>query len=51
LAGLGVGLLLLGAFFERLHPIETEMTVVGAIMLAVAHLTNWRLRIRKRLET
>lgn len=41
-----VGLLLLGAGavggFQRL--LETGLTVMGSVLLAIAHLTNWRLQ-------
>lgn len=42
--GLAVGgllLLLVGAFVEALHEVETPITVTGALMLASAHIWRW----------
>jgi hypothetical protein len=36
------------AFLLPLAPVETELTVAGAAMLATAHILNWRYRRRKR---
>ena len=38
----GLSLLLAAAFVERLHDIETPVTVLGAVLLASAHLWRWR---------
>jgi len=44
LAGVGLGLLLSGAFVEPLHDHETLLTTIGAILLAGAHLIRWQAR-------
>ena len=41
-AGLGASLLVAGAFVEALHDYETLLTVLGAILLAGAHLYRWQ---------
>lgn len=38
----GLSLLLAGAFIEALHDYETVLTVMGAALLAVAHIWRWR---------
>lgn len=38
----GLSLLLAGAFVEALHDYETLLTVMGASLLAVAHMWRWR---------
>ncbi|MEL6754286.1 MAG: MerC domain-containing protein, partial [Pseudomonadota bacterium] len=45
-AGLGLGLLVAGAFVEALHDYETPLTVVGAILLASAHAWRWHMHGR-----
>lgn len=40
----GLILLALGAIPLGSTPLETPVTVVGGLMLAAAHLTNWQLR-------
>lgn len=42
LIGLGFSLLVAGAFVEALHDFETELTVIGALMLATGHALRWR---------
>ena len=42
IAGLGLALLIAGAFVEALHDHETSLTVVGAVILAGAHILRWR---------
>lgn len=42
LALAGGMLLFLAAFIERLHDVETVLTVCGALLLAGAHLFRWR---------
>ncbi|MEO0982371.1 MAG: MerC domain-containing protein [Pseudomonadota bacterium] len=41
-AGVGLALLIAGAFVEALHDFETPLTVAGALLLASAHLWRWR---------
>ena len=38
----GLSLLLAGAFVEALHDYETTLTVMGAVLLATAHIWRWR---------
>lgn len=38
----GLSLLLSGAFVESLHDYETVLTVMGAVLLATAHIWRWR---------
>lgn len=38
----GLALLLAGAFVEALHDYETTLTVMGAVLLATAHIWRWR---------
>jgi len=44
----GLSLLFAGAFAEILHDYETELTVIGAILLSFAHLQ--RLQIRRHMH-
>lgn len=44
LAGLGLSLLFLGAAGWPTHEAETPMTVTGGLLLATAHVLNWRRR-------
>lgn len=37
----GIGFLLLGAFVESLHDYETQLTVIGALLLASGHALRW----------
>lgn len=37
----GLSLLLAGAFIEPLHDFETQLTIIGAILLASAHAWRW----------
>ncbi|MEM8985213.1 MAG: MerC domain-containing protein [Pseudomonadota bacterium] len=41
LAVLGLCLLLAAGFIEELHDFETQLTTVGAISLATAHIWRW----------
>lgn len=41
-AGAGVLLLASGAFVESLEDLETPLTVLGALILAGAHIYRWR---------
>ena len=38
---LGFGLLATGAFVEALHDLETQLTVAGALTLALGHALRW----------
>lgn len=40
----GLAFLIGGAFLSDVRAIETLLTVAGSLMLAAAHLANWRLR-------
>ncbi len=42
IAGTGVAFLFAAAFVHELHDYETPLTVVGALILASAHLFRWR---------
>ena len=42
IAGTGIALLFAAAFVHELHDYETPLTVVGALILASAHLFRWR---------
>ena len=42
LAGAGLLLLLLGALEWPSHALETPVTVAGSLLLATAHIWNWR---------
>jgi len=44
-AGAGVAILTAGAFVEAFHDFETPLTVVGAGILASAHILRWRATI------
>lgn len=44
LAGAGLALLFAGAAEFPSHDLETPVTVVGALLLAIAHILNWRRR-------
>jgi hypothetical protein len=37
----GLSLLMVGAFVETLHDYETQLTVIGAIVLASGHIFHW----------
>lgn len=37
----GFGLLAAGAFIEALHDFETQLTVAGAMTLALGHILRW----------
>ncbi len=41
LAVSGLSLLIAGAFIEQLEAYETPLTVIGALLLACAHLWRW----------
>ncbi|MEM6900871.1 MAG: MerC domain-containing protein [Pseudomonadota bacterium] len=40
-AVIGMALLISAAFMEALHDYETQATVLGALLLALAHATRW----------
>ena len=42
IAGTGVALLFAAAFIHELHDFETPLTVIGALILASAHVFRWR---------
>ena len=42
LAVAGIALLAAAAFVESLHDLETPLTVIGALLLASAHIWRWR---------
>ncbi len=42
IAALGVATLFAGAFVEAFHDIEVQLTVLGAMTLAGAHILRWR---------
>lgn len=42
IASLGVAVLFAAAFVHELHDYETPLTVIGALILASAHLFRWR---------
>lgn len=42
IAASGLGLLIAGAFVEAFHDFETQLTVVGALVLAGAHIYRWQ---------
>jgi hypothetical protein len=42
LASVGLSLLVAAAFIEPLQNLETPLTVLGALMLASAHILRWR---------
>lgn len=44
LAILGVALLILGAAGLPSHNLETPLTIAGGLLLALAHLVNWKRR-------
>lgn len=44
LASLALGILLLAAFAEPLHDVETILTTAGAVLLALAHTLRWQRR-------
>jgi hypothetical protein len=44
LAVTGLGFLIAGAFAEAFHNYEVTLTVLGALILAVAHIYRWRTR-------
>lgn len=46
----GLSLLMAGAFVEALHEFERPLTLAGALLLSLAHLTWWR-RHRRGLKT
>ncbi len=45
-ASMGLLLLVLGAFVERFEAHETALTVLGALLLAAAHVWRWRRHAR-----
>ncbi|MDQ3080049.1 MAG: MerC domain-containing protein [Pseudomonadota bacterium] len=45
-AGIGLGLIGIGAIAGFAVLIETSVTVLGSLLLAAAHLVNWRSRLR-----
>lgn len=45
--GVGLGLLTAGVFAASSEAMETALTVGGGLLLATAHLRNWRLRGRR----
>ncbi|RIJ27386.1 MerC domain-containing protein [Henriciella algicola] len=51
LAGIGLALLIGAAFIEGLHDLETPLTVVGALLLATAHIRRWRRQHEAALTT
>ncbi|SEM42164.1 MerC mercury resistance protein [Pseudoxanthomonas sp. GM95] len=51
LAGLGLTGLVAGAFGFPTHAWETPVTVVGSLLLASAHVWNWRRRPHADCET
>lgn len=51
LAGIGLTLLIGAAFIEGLHDLETPLTVVGALLLATAHIRRWRRQHEAALTT
>lgn len=51
LAGSGLALLISAAFIEGLHDLETPLTVVGALLLATAHIRRWRRQHEAALTT
>ena len=51
LAGSGLALLIGAAFIEGLHDLETPLTVVGALLLATAHIRRWRRQHEAALTT
>lgn len=42
LAVLGLSLLISAAFVEAFHDLETPITVIGALLLASAHIWRWQ---------
>lgn len=46
LAVSGLALLVAAAFVEALHDFETPLTVLGALLLASAHIWRWRMHAR-----
>ena len=38
---IGIALLVVSAFVEALHDLEVQLTVLGSLLLAGAHLTRW----------
>lgn len=51
LAGSGLALLIGAAFIEGLHDLETPLTVMGALLLATAHIRRWRRQHEAALTT
>jgi hypothetical protein len=51
LAGSGLALLIGAGFIEGLHDLETPLTVVGALLLATAHIRRWRRQHEAALTT
>lgn len=47
LAGLGLTLLVAGAAEFPAHDLETPVTVAGGLVLALAHVLNWRARLKR----
>lgn len=51
LAGLGLAGLIAGAFGWPSHALETPVTVAGSLLLAAAHVWNWRRRPHASCDT
>ena len=49
MAGIGVALLICGAFVEALHDFETPLTLIGALLLVAAHFLRAR-QLRQNIE-
>ncbi|WP_343519588.1 MerC domain-containing protein [Sphingomonas sp.] len=49
--GAGLTLMAAGLAFENWVAVETGVTVVGSLLLAGAHLANWRRRARARCSS
>ena len=45
--GVGLALLAAGVFAASTEAMETGLTVAGGLLLAAAHLRNWKLRARR----
>lgn len=46
----GLILLVCAAFVEPLHDVETPLTVAGAVILALSHITRWSRRRRRHTQ-
>jgi len=49
-ATLGLLLLFAAAFAEPLHDVETKVTVIGTLTLALAHLSRWARRLSRAVD-